>query len=196
MYTPWSVIVQELVASGSSRTPDVVRFAYAHKASGGVLFQSLAQVLMSFDPKQGLLTQGYALAWYLKEREWPALTGCAHDSLMFPSLRMTALAALLTAAIHLDDTAALVASGERACRYHRDGGLSQPQLIALFFQAILPYYPKKQRGKEILLLRQVLHAYRPDFNHLLYTYLQTNLHAYTTDIAQELIGQPDIFPRS
>jgi len=194
MYTPWQVIVQELVAGGSSRTADLVRFAYADNASEGVRLQSLAQVFMIIEPEQGVLSYGYALAWYLKEREWTAVIACGQDVLEIATLRLTAVRALFEAAVHLGSLPLLQKYAELVCSYQARGVISQSQLVGLFFEAIVPYYHKKERAEEIMALRQVLQAYSPSSNRLLYTHLQANLYAYTTDIAQELIGQPDVFP--
>jgi len=193
MYTPWVVIVQDIVRGGTIRTPDFVRYAYAQDRFPGMVFQSLAQVLMSFDAEQGMRTQGYALEHYRTERLYQSLVACAYDSLFFPALRMSALGGLLDAAMSTYDDQALVQSGQLICQFHANGDISTPQLLSLFFTVIVPYYHKKARVESVLAIRRVLCDYNLEYSHLLYTHLQANLYAYTTDIAQELIGEPDAF---
>ncbi|MDQ5891079.1 MAG: hypothetical protein QG604_953 [Candidatus Dependentiae bacterium] len=195
MSTPWQIVVRDVLCRGTVYTADVVRRAYHGKVRQGFIFQALAQVQMSCDSGRSLLTQGYALEHYIYEKQWVALIACAHDSLFFEPLRFKACSALLTAALALNDAERIVAYGDLICRYHADQSLSGPQLVHVFFSAIVPYYRSNTEHNNVLLVRKIMYEYSETYSGLLYTYLQANLYAYTTDVAQELIGEPDVFAR-
>lgn len=195
MSTPWQIVVRDVLSRGTIYTADIVRRAYYGKVCKGFTFQALAQVQMSCDSERSLLTQGYALEHYIYEKQWIGLIACAQDSLFFEALRFKACSALLVAALALNDVERIVAYGDLICRYHANQSLSGPQLVHAFFSAIVPYYRSNTEHSNVLLVRKIMYEYSETYSGLLYTYLQANLYAYTTDIAQELIGESDVFAR-
>jgi len=194
--TLWNTVMEDVLKGGSLRTEELIGHLCDSAIDRGAVFQSSAYIVMTYDPARAVLVQRYALEQYRARAQWMELIACAHESLFFSSLRLSALSSLLDAVLHLEDAVRITRYGEFVCQQHASGFLTQGQLCSLFFNSVVPYYHKQLKKEWVLLLRRTLHAYNQEYSDLLYAYLQANLYSYTTDMAQQLIGERDVLARS
>ncbi len=194
--TVWNVIMTDIVGGGLSRTEELVVQSARAIHDRAVVLQSSAYIVMTYDPARAALLQRYALEQYRVSAQWIPLIACAHESLFFSSLRLLALQALLDACLHLEDQAWITRSGVFVCQQHEKGLITKGQLCSLFFNALVPYYHKQLKSDYLSMLRISLREYNQDYSDLVYSYLQANLYSYTSDMAQQLIGQHDVLARS
>ncbi len=191
----WHLILQESVTGGSNRIEELIGTMSVAVHDRAALFQTTAYIVMTYDPARAVLLQRYALEQYRAQGQWIDLIACAHEALFFPALRLLALAALLDAALIQEDEERITKYGALACQQHAQGLLTRGQLCSLFFNALVPYYHKQLKTKYLVLLRRALQMYKQEYSDLVYTYLQANLYSYTSDAAQQLVGQCDVLAR-
>lgn len=188
----WFFLTRALCEASGDAILDLVKYTYGGMIPEGMLYQIIAPLAGADSPQQALLLQRYAFAAYKREKQWDQLTVAALDALTMPGAYFEALESLFCASFFAPDPIKQAEEvGRLACQAHARGFISQPQLLALFFNAIAAPYTARDRGAEVSALRRVLYAYDVTLSGLLYTYLQAQLYAHITDSAQELIGQSD-----
>lgn len=192
----WKMVMREVVNGGFDHTEDLIRTTYLSYADSSDLFRAMAPMVAGYNERRATLIQGYALAEYVREKKWYHAIECAFDSIEILSLSHEALRVLLHAALALEDAHLIVEHATFVCKKHAEGMLLKHQLVPLFFGVITPYYSRALKTESILVMRRVLYAYNADLSALLYTYLQAHLHASTTEIAQQLIGECDVLAGS
>ena len=188
----WQLLANDLICGGKGRTADIMRAAYGVTQHANPPFwTALAQAAMVFDSTKSILYARYALEFYKKEREWLAVIAAAHEALFYPDLIFTALSFLLDASLQNGDARLIKHSGIMACDYYQRNLLSAPQLLNVFFTAIMPHYSQQLNSDRVLLVRTVLYEYNPSLSDLLYTQMQAYLYSYRTTVTQQLIGDAD-----
>ncbi len=192
----WQSILTDVARGVPACTEELLQQLAQSTHAPAAVFQSLAYVIMYFDRERAALLQRYALEQYRRAADWNAVLTCAHEALCFPALRLQALAALLEAAMHLEDAQQVSEYGRLVCMQHKNKLITRGQLCGLFFNALVPYYHTRRKLESQHLLRQALQQYDQTYSDLIYTHLQAHLYAYTSDVAQELVGERDLLARS
>ncbi len=187
----WRIIVEDMTRGGNSRTLSLLKLAYTVTVPDPLFWTAGAHFFMVCAPRRSVLNQRYAIEFYKKNRQWIPLIAAAQEGLFFPELRFISLKYLLEAAVHAEHAEYIQLFGGQVCGYHADGGIYSEQLLAIFFNAIMPYYHRQLLCDSVLRVRQCLYTYNRHLSALLYAKMQAHLYAYTTAVAQELIGQPD-----